>query len=203
MKSQIESLFRDNIQRVRALSQHYVQLAAPSGQLAAQNSMISEDVLRASIVLLHATFEEFMRGITLWKLPDRGPEELTKIPLLKHSEHNRAQKFSLAELHEFKSYTIEKLIVESIEDHLNTRSYNSIEDIVTFLNSLGFEKAPLEHLFPGIAKLIAKRHLIVHNADRNRDSEDGLAPLLPVGYSEFLDWLSNVEDFAGIMLAKY
>ena len=69
MRDLIKTAFYTNLQRVRDLTQLHLTLQSfPS-----QNSILySEDVLRASIVLMHATMEDLIRGLYKWIMPKRG-----------------------------------------------------------------------------------------------------------------------------------
>ena len=63
MKQDIEDRLTINLRRVRNLIARYP--ATGSGRRSVEDS----DLLRAAVVLLHATLEDVVRGVLEWKLP--------------------------------------------------------------------------------------------------------------------------------------
>jgi hypothetical protein len=66
MRTEIESRFKANLARVRQLVQTYEGLV---GGGAGRSSVANTDILRAAVVLLHATMEDLIRSVSEWKLP--------------------------------------------------------------------------------------------------------------------------------------
>ena len=85
--------FDSNIRRINQLLILYDVLAAGSGR----KSTYHLEILRASVVFLHSTMEDYLRSLLSWKLPSSGPSRLNEIALAGADEKNKT-KFSLGEL---------------------------------------------------------------------------------------------------------
>lgn len=75
-KEQITANFGENLKRVRNLVRIYT-VTTPSIQ--GRKTVKHGDILRAAIVLLHASLEEFLRAIALWKWQGASKEVLDKV----------------------------------------------------------------------------------------------------------------------------
>lgn len=93
MKANIEARFVENIARVRNLTDLYrIHLM---GQGSGRRGHSKTDVLRAAVVMLHASMEDLLRSIEYWKLPSANSAVLANIPL---ASKGPATKFNLGDL---------------------------------------------------------------------------------------------------------
>lgn len=152
----------ENLGRVQKLVNLYFLLKGSKDF--SSNSAI-DDILRASVVLAHATLEDFLRTLAANLLPEAGEQTLNQIPLAGTSSSGRAEKFHLGRLTKYKGKSIDDVIAESILEHLEHSSYNSAADIASLLQSLGLKVSAVNHHFPLLEELMKRRHLIVHRAD--------------------------------------
>jgi hypothetical protein len=98
-----------NIQRVSFLV-GFAERRLTDGN--ATRSLHTEDILRAAVVLLHATLEDFLRYIGALYLPEGNEETLNRISLA--GTHERPEKFFLGRLAQHRGKTVDALIVESV-----------------------------------------------------------------------------------------
>jgi hypothetical protein len=191
MLTTIRARFDDNLGRVRNLVKLYDSGLVGSGQ--GRRPVHSADVLRAATVLLHATLEELLRGLSRWKLPEASKDALNEIPLVGFS---RPDKFHLGELSAHRGKSVDDLIAESLDRHLERSSYNNVEDIVHLLYSIGVDDTNVKHLYPRLAELMARRHLIVHRADKEERHGRGHHRAKSIGKRALTNWVDTVLEFA-------
>ena len=107
MKTRLRTRFEQNLARVNTLVSLYTNELAGEGR--GRRPVGSADILRASVVFLHATLEDFLRSLASWKLPLMGAEILNGIPL---AGDERANKFPLGKLASFRDKTIQEVLTE-------------------------------------------------------------------------------------------
>ncbi len=142
------------------------------------------DLLGAAIVFLHATLEEFLRGVAIREWLKLNDEDLKNV-LRKYSRLNtRNIKINLVELVERRNATIETLIKEEIKSFvcqdMNFSSYKEVKDFlalakIPFNENVQAELKLEEKDFNNIESLIRKRHGVAHQAEcSNLDIEQVL-----------------------------
>lgn len=194
MLEQIRSNFDNNLDRVRNLVDLYSDKLAGPGQ--GRRPVNSTDVLRAGTVLLHATLEEFLRGVSRWKLPQADEEALNQIPLV---GLDRPIKFFLGKLALHRGRTIDEVISDSINLHLSRSSFNNTSDIAGLLQSISLDEDRVKHLYPRLSELINRRHHIVHRADLDERPGRGHHRTKSIGTKTMRIWIDTVVEFAAIV----
>lgn len=190
MLDTVNERFDLNIKRVENLVGVYVKLR---GTGKGKRKISQTDVLRSSVVLLHATLEEFLRGLARWKLPSASEDRLNKLPLV--GEKTDVLKFSWGQLSKHKAKTIEKLLGESIEHHLDHSNYNDTKDVVQVLELIGVDKAKVESHFANMTEAMKRRHAIVHQADRQAKPGKGYGKAQPIDEVMVNSWISAIKRF--------
>jgi hypothetical protein len=154
--------FDANIARVENLKSIYGP--ARPGRRKVQET----DILRAALVLLHATMEDFLRSLQGWKAPGWTKEAVDKYPLAGNGR-KRPEKFSLGELVAHRGKTVDDLIVQSVTEYLDQySSYNDLGQVKDALLYCGISNQDVEaHNYGLLPAMIERRHNIVHKADRN------------------------------------
>jgi len=150
------------------------------------------DILRAAVVLLHATLEDGLRSL-LWHLLPRSPETLSEIGLVGLNNHGRPEKFHLGELCRFRGKRVEELFEESISAYLQRESYNNVGDVVRTLKTIGFDPAKHATQLKLISALIQRRHKIVHNADIDESRGAGHQFTRSIKVSDVEKWTEAVN----------
>ncbi len=197
MKLQLRAQFDQNVARVENLIIIYDGLT-PVGR--GRRPVHSSDVLRAGTVLLHASLEEFMRGLARWKLADADPEVLNRIPLLGTSEAGRREKFVLGELLPHRALTVTNLIQKSVEEYLGKFSINNTTDLASMLQSCGVDPANASTNFIRLSESISRRHRIVHEADRNPAAGHGQHQARSISQIKLQSWVDGTKAFVTAVL---
>ena len=183
-----EKRFHENANRVRNLVELYRVLNV--GQ-AGKPLTAKSDVLRASVVLLHATIEEFLRELARVGLVDGSPEALAKIPIF--GSEGRAEKFDLGSLSSFKDDSVRDLIRKSIGEHMGRTTYNNPGAVKALLKDVQIAPDHDRCSWDAVGNLMARRHKIVHEADRNPKTGRGHSRSEPLSQETVNRWLKAVE----------
>ncbi len=143
--------------------------------ITASTSNGKEDILRSAVVLNHASLDQFLRQIVRHRVANSGKELLKDIPLFKKidsendSKPKKLTKFYLSDLFECGNKPANQVILESIIEFYDRKSFNGITDITNELEKkLGLNISSLRDFFPNLGEMMARRHQIVHNADNDR-----------------------------------
>jgi hypothetical protein len=198
VKPVISSRLKDNLARVTNLLTVYDGYRDTAQ---GRKSVYSLDILRAATVFLHATLEEFLRGLILWKWPAGSGDVLDHVPLIGHAVAGRPEKFLLGSLTPHKARLVRDVIDECIREYSNTVSFNSTADVTHVLTSVGVDAKRVEARFPDLAKLMERRHHIVHQADRNERAGPGHHKARSMAVGHVKAW-QPVREFGESVLAE-
>lgn len=162
MLEQITIVLNENRGRVENL----VSLYGPA--TVGRRKVQDTDILRGSLVLLHAGMEDYLRSLMVWKINTYSEDALnaygfangTKRPLTK---------ISLGELSVHRGKTVDELISISVKSHLEEyQSFNDLGEVKKALKQCGIAAGVVETRdFGRLPEMISRRHNIVHKADRN------------------------------------
>lgn len=153
----------------------------------------SEDILRAVVVLTHASLEDFLRTIAGIFLPYAEDKVLDGIPLAGQS--GRSEKFSLGKLTKHRGKTVDSVIHESVSQYLNRQTYGNVQEIDILLKSIGFDSSAYKATLPKITVMIKRRHQIVHRGDMIKPDGSKDTHIAPISASEVLRWSQAVHEF--------
>ena len=199
-KAEIQIQFYENLARVRNLANIYDTKMARVGQ--GRRPVNSADVLRAAVVLLHATLEDFLRTISRGLLPMREEAVLNKVPLSGTGKHGRAEKFLLGKLVQFRGKKVDEVLAESVEAFLSRSNYNRPADLASAIGDVGLDQTEVESLFGTLDEMMERRHWIVHKADRNPKTGRGQHKCKSIGTQRLKRWITTVETFAEEILRQ-
>jgi len=192
MLDDIMLIFDMNIGRVNNLVSLYKSLPQGRGRKPAH----SLDILRATVVLMHSTLEDYLRSLQRWKLPTTEKERLNKIPLTGTSDSGRSTKFELGELVRLQDKSIQQIIDLSIKEYLNTQSYNDTSDVCRALTDAGMRNIDtIRPLLPKLESMIKRRHNIVHQADRTENSGRGHHRIKSLSLEQVEGWKKALDKF--------
>lgn len=192
MRDEIHNRFIDNLNRARNLVVLYNRVA---GAGRGRRPVHATDILRAATVFAHAALEELLRGLAAWKYPAAGELVLNEVPLVGISDHGRPEKFFLGKLATHRGKSVQDLITESVSAHLGNFTVNNTTDLSVFLRKIGVEPETVNPEFPALSELIARRHHIVHQADRNDVPGQGHHRAQQLNPSTVTGWLDAVSRF--------
>lgn len=166
VKTEIENRFANNLERV----EHLVALYEGSTSGAGRRAVDTSDVLRAAVVFLHATLEDFLRSLLEWKLPSAEAVHLKEIPLAGKKPRST---FTLDDLASFRGSTVDDLITRSVTDHLERSNFNDPGEVNAVLERVGLGRNLMDPYRDKLGPMMKRRHWIVHRADRNTATGSG------------------------------
>ena len=197
MLESVKGRLQDNLSRIDNLVRIYDELSPPTQGRRPRNAT---DILRAAVVLLHASIEDFMRGVLEYKLPKASAEVIDGIPLVGTSHSSMPSKFLLGSLVGHQAKTVEELITESVNSYLQVLSFNSTHELAYALKRLGLPVEDHNSHFGDLDKLIRRRHHIVHQADKKDVPGRGHHAAKSIGKHHINSWKYSVEHFCGDVL---
>jgi hypothetical protein len=198
-KDQLKSTAADNLARARNLVAIYETHLLGTGK--GRRPVSSSDILRAAVVFLHASLEDFLRNLAEWKIPQADAAVLNKIPLVGQS-NGRAEKFYLGELSSHRSKTIDQLFKESVSAYLEKSNYNNIGELKTLLKDVGIDPNSVSSTYSDLAKVMSRRHHIVHRVDRNDTPGRGHHRAKPINHGKVKSMIHTVEKFIDDVLQQ-
>jgi hypothetical protein len=159
VKDEIESRLGANLARVQNLVRLYQE-----SPRARRRGLDTSDILRAAVVLLHATLEDFLRSLLEWKLPEAEAIHLRDTPLAGKKPRST---FTVEDLAAFRGASVDEVIVQSVQAGLERSTFNDPGDVERAFAQLGLSSALLVPHRNELGTLMARRHWIVHRVDRN------------------------------------
>lgn len=181
-------LFKDNLNRVESIVKLFDRLKDKG--VNDYKTTKKSDLLRAAVVFLHSSFENYFREI-IKNLVINSNDNTIIINLL-----SNLKKIQLEDLLENKNTNIKlsEYINKLVEKRMLLSSFNSVDEIVGYLNIVKIS-SDFEHKSE-IEEFIKRRHKIVHEADKNiSESSEKLNPI----YKEWFDmrkkYLIELVDF--------
>ena len=199
MKDKIADNLKQNLARVESLVETYE--THPDAQGQGRKSAQVLDILRAAVVLLHASLEDVLRGIAYWKLPSATKAVLDDIPLA--GVGLNPKKVLLGDLASHRGKTVDELIKASVDSHLEHSNFNNTDDIASLLQKVGVDIAKVNSLFATLQQLMERRHQIVHRADRQQQvSGSGDHEIRGINKQTVREWAKAVADFGVATLGE-
>jgi hypothetical protein len=196
MKLEIEQRFAINVARVRNLITLYDSRAPATGQ--GRRTVEDTDLLRAGVVLLHASMEDVIRSVLEWKLPSAPPEKLKGTPLV----GSVGEKFTMPDLAAHRGKTVDDVLAESVTASLLRSNYNHPGEVDDALERVGLPKALVDPVRDKLASAMSRRHWIVHRADRNEGKGSGYHAARPLQKRTVETWLGAVEQLGRSILGS-
>lgn len=162
-----------NLKRVDSLlALHDILSKEAADSVAKDKEARSADILRAAVVLIHGSEEDYVRGVlSEWLIRKGDPSNIADVPLAGEGK-KRATKFSLRSLLSFADIGVDDLIQKSIDEYFSLVSFNSYSEIASQLGRIKIDLSAFKRQ-DQIEKLIFRRHKIVHEVDI--DSKNGRA----------------------------
>jgi hypothetical protein len=193
--TELEQRSRSNLDRVRGLIALYERL---SGPVAGRPSVQESDLLRAAVVLLHATLEDFLRSVAMARLPGSEAEVVKQIPLA--GSDIRRPTFNLGELSIHRGRLVDEVIADSVDAYLSRVSYNDTDEVAKLLDDIDLKIAPVRPYLSRLAAMMSRRHHIAHRFDRNESSGRGHHQARSISRATVEGWIVAVEGLiAGVL----
>jgi hypothetical protein len=158
------------------------------------------DILRASVVFMHAALEDFIRSLMITTFPFADREHLDQIPLSGLSRTGRAEKFFLGELVRFKGVSVADVIQQSVREHVARRTFNNRGDILLVVNALGLREQDVAKVLPKIEAMLYRRHQIVHHADKPVPEDQQWIRATSLSPRHVSSWIAATRELVSILL---
>jgi RiboL-PSP-HEPN len=183
----IQDRYNFNIRRVNRLIDIFDELG---DRIAGSYGV---DLLRAAVVLLHAALEDVLRNMIEWKLP---LDKKAMLARLRFPTTERKEKCSLLELVElYPDKTVQEIQTLAFEHYLNHLNWNSRKDIEETLKMLKLGSPKDKQTLLTVDDLIQRRHLIVHQGDRDHFDNTSHGKIRDLDAYEVREWIDAVEKF--------
>ncbi len=177
-----------------------VQMFSQSSGASSQPDLDQTDLLRAAVVLLHATLEDVVRSVSEWKLPRVGDAKSLEGMRLVGTEKKKEPRFTLADLARYRGKSVDEVISDSVVESLKDSNYNHPGDLEKALVAIGLNKDLLEPHRDNLGPMIARRHLIVHRVDRDEWSETATHSSRTIDQPTVECWRDAVRGFCAELL---
>lgn len=191
--------FERNLARARSLIGVY---ELSRGGAKGRRSVSKSDVLRAATVFLHSSLEEVFRNVFLWKLPSGRQDVLNKIPLVGSKPNNRPAAFLLGELAAHRGRIVDNVIRASIEQYVDNMNINHVPELQVCIEMIGLNPSNFTAFYPDLGRMMARRHQIVHQMDRNHQAGVGQHSAQSISVALVERWASNLNGFVRSMVAE-
>lgn len=186
--------FDKNLQRVKSLHSLYIKLKEED--LKDSKDYKLTDILRAEIVLLHSSFEEYFRSVLIEWLPIKASDDTLKEIPISLKAGKKAEKLFLNDLAHYRGKTIDEIIQESVLETMQLKSFNNEREIRGWCSKIGIT---LEK-FNGMREIDAavyRRHKIVHEADTNRSATS--QRLQSINPGNITPWIKAYEGLVNLI----
>lgn len=164
-----------------------------------ESASIRADLFRATVVFLHATFEDSLRTAARQSLRGTTSGVLKDIPLVGTSKSGRAEKFDLEALNAHRGKTVDQVIQDSIAGYLDRESFGSSTDVDKALRQMGLDTTPFKSLYADLDRMMKRRHRIVHEADLASPQDSALSPWTISDYFHLCLWNLAVLAFYALL----
>lgn len=195
MRDQLEDEFQQNTDRVKNLILAFQLLEENN----IEDSETRKDILRAAVVFMHSTLEEIIRNLFIGLLPNGNNRHLNKIPFVGHEVHH-PKGILLGHLKDFNGRFVENIILESIENYVDTLNVNNTTQLSTLFEMVEISTESLRQYFPELESLMKRRHQIVHQMDRSNELDPLMEPVTNIELQTVIDWQNALHDFFSELL---
>lgn len=200
--------FTANLERVSALLSADVGVRTlgdmtGSSPVADPGRSVAAELLRAAVVLLHASLEDVLRSVEELRLPTCSPEVFRDFGFVLPSAPNkRPTKVTLPELLEYRGQSIEDVLRATIREYLSTTNYNSATEVVVTLRRVGLSSTVAEQHAAELEVLMRRRHWIAHRADHDASAPPGVCRTRAVAAGDVVEWRDAVSAVGYDVLAQ-
>lgn len=198
-RQEVEDGFEANLSRVRDLVATYDFIA---GSGAGRASVGRSDVLRAAVILLHATLEDLLRQVERLRLPCGAATSFDRIRFVAPGAGSKDGKdrLTLSDLAVWRGRSVDDVLGAAIDAHLDHSNYNNVGEVRQSLDRAGVTHVMDRAEAAGLEAMMKRRHWIVHRADRNRLSGRGHHAAQSISKSQVTSWIGVVDAFARAVL---
>ncbi len=159
---------------------------------------LTTDILRAGVVFLHSTLEEYLRSIILdKKIAMLNTTEadfrtvLTNVNLVgENTGKSSGKRYALGEFWDVKDKTVIMIVEEALRDKVSYMTFNDYSQIVASLSNVGIQLSTNFNPDGIIDNYIKRRHKIVHEADNNSAHGPGNYRATSINANTLTAWIN-------------
>ncbi len=160
-----------------------------------------DDLLRATVVLLHSILEDFLRTSAIMTWKDQEFILKGNIPLIGSYD---SKKFHLGDLISHNGKSVRSLIRESIESYVySSLTFNNSSQIVSHLEKCGIFNEKIVPILPEIDNFLKRRHKIVHHSDLSKPKNNGRRKLSRISIKTVISWWKSVAKLMVLTAEAY
>jgi len=196
----LDATVADNLARVAGLVVVYEERV---GVRQGRADVASSDILRAAVVLLHATLEEALRAALERRLPLMPADSLADLLVPLAPPAKPKEKVTLKDLALLqRDTTVSDLIVLAVSHWLASSNFNNVGDVVAALTRVEIPHGLTQDQRSDLESLMKRRHWIAHRADRNRQSGPGQHTAASLGKKQVQAWSALVAQIGQSICAS-
>lgn len=162
---------------------------------------LTTDILRAGVVFLHSTLEDYLRSIILSKkMAMLSTTEadfravLANVNLVgDNTGKSSVRKYALGEFWEVKDKSVIMIVEEALRDKVSYMTFNDYSQIVASLSTVGIKLSTNFNPDGIIDNYINRRHKIVHEADNNSVHGPGNYKATSINANTLTAWINAVN----------
>lgn len=189
-----------NIARARNFIELYNSVTHNRGP--GRRDTLSTDILRAGVVFLHSTFEEYLRAVILNRksamlsVDEVGFRKvLANVSSLgDNNGKSSAKKYILADLWDAKDDTILSYVTKCLKEKVGYMTFNDYSQIVSSLKDVEIELMTNYNPDGILDNYIKRRHKIVREADNNTNSGRGNYRATSINTATLNAWINAVDN---------
>lgn len=197
MVEELRQRFDANIARAEGFLALYTEGADGRGRAAVQ----STDLLRAAVVFSHAAVEDLLRTSAYARLHQAAPDKLAGMLVPVAGRPKGAEKVTISQIAQYRDRTVQELIQEAVDSHLERATYNNVEEIIDIMRRLELDSTRWDDRErANIGALMARRHQIVHRVDWNPSRGRGHHQAVSLQRSTVETWLASAKRFGALII---
>lgn len=191
--------YQININRVKNFISLYDNATSSQGR--GRKTTLTTDILRAGVVFLHSTLEEYLRTVILKRKMDLLMSDvnnfnnvLSNVNLCgENSGKSTARKYALSEFWNYKEKTISQIVTDSLSDKVGYMTFNEYSQIIASLKDINISLSKNFNIDGIIDNYIIRRHKIVHEADKNSSRGRGYFQSSSINSPTLTAWITAVD----------
>ena len=166
-----------------------------------ESLLTTADLLRAAVVFLHASLEDLLRSALDWRLPVAAADHLAPVPLVDCKKGGREPFCDLSDLALHRGKSVDAVLQESVTAYLAGSNFNNPGQVVEVVAALGLQSTLVDPYKNRLGPMMARRHWIVHRADRNAVPGQGNYTAQSIAPTTVRTWRDAVRDFGAAFTA--
>jgi hypothetical protein len=191
----MELPWQSNLEQRKAYNLKRVNNLIEASDAVDIKSGLRKDILRAAVVLLHATTEDVLRSIAEERLPVADAERLNNVPCdYDEGGDKRIGSFTLSQIRDKVEPNVQDFVKKRVKAFLGRSNYNNKKDLENACTLIGIPAKTAGIISAPLDKMMDRRHNIVHQCDRLPMTDD-YGQQRDIDKETVEGWVSSVTEF--------